>query len=70
MTDMIPPKAVTLLPKAHLGQEMFRYGLPHVLHHQEHVHVTSDTPEKDQSEMRKTSKKKYRLLHASLMKIC
>ena len=33
-------------------------ALPHVLHHQEHEHVILDTPEKDQSEMRKTSKMK------------
>ena len=56
VTEMIPQKAATLLPKTHLGEEMVRYGLPHVLQHQEHVHVISDTPEKDQSEKRKTSK--------------
>ena len=45
-------------PKAHLGKEMVRCGLPHVLHHQKHLHVISDTPKKDQSEMQKTSKMK------------
>ena len=51
-------------------EAMVRCGLSHVLLHQEHVHIISDTPEKDQSEMQKASKMKWMLLHASLMKIC
>ena len=39
-------------------EEMVRYGLPHVLQHQKHMHVISDTPEKDQSKMQKTLKMK------------
>ena len=50
MTVIISRKAVTLLPKAHLGGKMVRCGLPHLLHYQEPVHVISDTPKKDQSE--------------------
>ena len=42
--------AVTIV---HLGEEMVRCGLPHVLHHQEYVHVILDTSEKDQSKMLK-----------------
>ena len=38
---------------------MVRCGLSHVLLHQEHVHIISDTPEKDQSEMQKASKMKW-----------
>ena len=39
-------------------QSTFRGTNGQVLHHQEHVHVISDTPEKNQSEMQKTSKMK------------
>ena len=41
-----------------MTQSLLRGRNGQVLHHQEHVHVISDTPEKDQSEMRKTSKMK------------
>ena len=37
----------------YLLEEMVKCGMPHVLHHQEHVHVMPDTLEKDRSEMQK-----------------
>ena len=46
------------LTQSTFREKMVGFGLPHVLNHQERVHVISDTPEKDQSEMQKTSKMK------------